>query len=447
MKLTRLKNLVVGSPPNFRALALAGTSLAEPEQWLVDAFKPPTKSGVSIGTLDSLRSTAVLTCVRILSESIAQLPLVVLQNLNEGGKRKAPDHYLYPILHYQVNPFLTSFEWRELMMQHLTLWGNHYCEIERNRGGLPIALWPLRPDMMRVVAEGMELKYYYTPPDNIEQEIREENVLHVKGLSTNGYIGQSLIGFAREAVGLGVAMEDFTGRFFSNDATPRTFITHPMRLSPKSRGNLEESFEKKHKGLENKFRMQILEEGMGIETVGMPLEDAQFMELRKFELEEVLRIFRIQAHKGGVLDRATFSNIEHQGIEFVTDTLMPWIRRIESAFQRDLFFSRELGEYYTKFIVEGLLRGDIKTRYEAYAIARQWGWHNLDEIRELEDMNPIPGGLGQEYIMPMNFQPIGSPPQIQEPRIGLRVKPNGHDTENGKTYLTIEDLSEGHNER
>lgn len=419
--LPTLKKLVIGQPPNLRAVKYLPSTISEPEQWLIDSFTSQTKSGISVNSLDALRSTAVLSCVRILSEAIASLPLVVYETESNGGKRKATEHYLFNILHYNANPYMTTFEWRELLVQHLLLWGNHFAEIERNQNGLPIAIWPLRPDRMRIESNGMDLVYLYNLPEGREVPISGENILHVKGISGNGYVGQSLIGFAREAVGLGLAMEDFTARFFSNDATPRSYIKHPGRLSDKAKTNIEESLERKNRGLENKFRMQVLEEGMSIDTIGMPLEDAQFLELRKFEELDVYKIFRVPPHMGGILDRATFSNIEQQAIEFVVHSLQPWLIRSEQAFQRDLFFANELGKYYCRFVVAGLLRGDIASRYAAYATARQWGWINVDEIRELEDLNPLPDGNGQTYIVPMNFQPIDMPPQS-----GVRKHTNGN---------------------
>jgi HK97 family phage portal protein len=427
---TTLQRILKGSlPPTIlRATTFPPTSPSDPAQWLVDAWGgPPTKSGISISSLDALRSTAVLSCVRILSETVASLPLVVYRRLEPRGKLKAPEHPLYKILHSQANPLMTSFEWRELLMGHLTLWGNHYSEIERDNAGTPIALWPLRPDKMRIEGKGKELLYYYTPPNSTEQFISQENVLHLKSISGNGYVGQSLIGFAREAIGLGLAMEDFTARFFSNDATPKTYIKHPLRLNEKSRANLTESFDKKGKGLENKFRMQILEEGMDIVSVGMPLSDAQFLELRKFEELDVYKIFRVPPHKGGILDRATFSNIEHQGIEFVTDTMLPWFTRLEQRLNTTLFFEDEQEEYFVEFIVDGLLRGDTLTRYQAYEKAWQTGWMNQDEIRDKENMNPIPGGKGQTYYVPLNFAPLGT--QIQPPKViqSRKINGNGHD--------------------
>lgn len=417
--------------PAFAATVLPSTNLAKPDKWLTDTLSVSSKSGVAVSELTAMQCTTVLKCVRILSETVASLPLIVYETLQEGGKDRARKHHLFNVLHDLVNPLMTSFEWRETLMQHLTLWGNGYSEIQRNGAGRPIALWPLRPDKMRVVGDSLKLRYFYTVPDGTEQEIASENILHIKGMSLNGYVGQSLIGYARESIGLSLATEEFGARFFSNDATPSGILEHPGKLSTEAHKNLKDSWNKDLQGLSNKFRMQILEEGLKYQTIGMPLEDAQFLENRKYQDLDIAGIFRIPAHMINNMDKASFSNIEHQGLEFVIHTIRPWLVRWEQAMKRDLFLERELETYFVEFLVDALLRGDIKSRFEAYKTAREWGIYNADEIREFENKNPLPDGQGKIYLVPMNHQdlktikdnPSGVATNGQF--AGLKVKANG----------------------
>lgn len=429
-----LKSKIIGqipSIPAFAATLLPAGTLAEPPQWLVDGIGATSNSGVMVTELSAMRCTTVLKCVRILSETIASLPLIVYERLDEGGKSRAIKHHLYNLLHNQVNPLMTSFEWRETTMGHLVLWGNGYSEIQRNNGGRPIALWPLRPDKMRVIADGLRLRYFYTLPNGEEKELPEENVLHIKGLSANGYVGQSMISFARESIGLALAAEEFGARFFSNDATPTGILEHPGRLGEEAQNNIKKSWNESLQGLSNKFRMQILEEGMSYKSIGMPLEDAQFLENRKYQDLDIAGIFRIPAHMVNNLDRSSFSNIEHQGLEFVIHTIRPWLVRWEQAMKRDLILPSERDKYFVEYLVDALLRGDIKSRFEAYKIAREIGVYNSDDIREKENDNPLPNGQGKIYIVPMNFQsleelknnPSGKATEGQF--AGLRTKLNG----------------------
>ena len=385
------------------------STLSDPRQWLVDFWGgSDTKTGIKVNEMTAMQCTTVLACVRILSETLASLPLIVYRRLTGGGKDRAIDHPLYEILHSQVNKYVTSFEWRETLMGHLALWGNAYSEIERNNGGRIIALWPLRPDKMRLESKGRDIRYFYTPPNDVERELPGINLLHMKGLSATGYMGQSIIGFAREAIGLSLATEDFGARFFSNDATPNAVLEHPGHLTEGAKENLRKSWEKQHQGLEQKHRMAILEEGLKFSTVGMPLEDAQFLQIRKYQAAEIAKIFRIPLH---MIDEdskaATYASVEQFQIMFVTHTMLAWFVRWEQALRRDLFLPSERGEFFSEFLVSGLLRGDMQSRYTAYQIGRQNGWLNADEIREMENLNPLPDGRGQIYYMPLNFAPVG----------------------------------------
>ena len=382
-------------------------SLTDYEAWAAAGLTGPSSAaGVSVTVEGSLRLAAVWACVRVLSQTMATLPLMVYERL-ERGKRRATDHPLFSLLHSEPNPLMTSAEWRQALMGHLALWGNAYCEIETNGAGRPIALWPLRPDRMAEVRRtGDGLVYLYELPDGKKVTLAGERVFHVRGLSMDGVIGYSPIATTRQAVALGIAAEEFGARFFGNDARPGGVLQHPGVLGDEAHSRLQGSWESRHGGLARSHRVAILEEGMTYQQIGIPPEDAQFLETRKFQAEEIARMFGVPAHKIGLLDRATFSNIEHQSIEFVTDTVRPWAVQWEQAILARLLSRAERERYFAEFLVDGLLRGDTATRFSAYAMARQNGWMSANDIRELENMNPVDGG--DVYLVPLNMVPAES---------------------------------------
>lgn len=367
-----------------------------------------TDSGIRVSEQSALTYSAVYAAVRVLAESVASLPWILYER-QERGRRRATDHPLYTLIHDRPNDRLTAFEFYELIMTHLCLWGNAYCEIERNRSGEPIALWPLLPSNMEIRIEGGRLQYrYYMPAQGQVVVLSARDVLHFRALGSDGVKGLSPIALARQAVGLGLAAEKFGAKFFANAARPSIFLIHPGTLSERALENLKSSFEERYGGLEHAHRVAVLEQGLDIKTVGIPPEDAQFLQTRKFQVQEIARIFRVPPHMLGDLDRATFNNIEHLSIEFVVHSLRPWLVRIEQAMERALLSEEERRRYYIEALVDGLLRGDIESRYRAYATGRQWGWLSPNDVRELENLNPIEGG--DVYHVPLNMVPMGSAP-------------------------------------
>jgi HK97 family phage portal protein len=365
-------------------------------------------AGASVTPTSAITNTAVLGCVMVLSQSVASLPLITYRRTADG-KDRATGHALYPILHDLPNPEMTSFDLRETLMMHLTLWGNAYCEIEMNRRGDVLALWPLRPDRTWPVRHDDGQIWYHTRlPNNTEIALPKYRVWHIRNLSIGGIMGMSPIALAREAIGLSKAGEELGSRFFSNGAKPGGVLQHPGKLSDEGYSRLKSSWEARHQGLDNVNRVAILEEGMQWKDVGMPLDDAQFLETRKFQIGEIARIFRVPPHMIQDLDRATFSNIEHQGIDFVTYSLTPWLVRIEQSITRDLVGPIERNAIFAQFMIDGFLRGDIASRYAAYAVGRNWGWLSVNDIRKLENLNPIESG--DIYLQPLNMQEAGAPP-------------------------------------
>jgi len=369
------------------------------QQFFADVLLPltNTQSGVEVNETLALNLSAVYACAQVLSQTIGSLPLHVYQRTSDG-KSRAAGHPLYRILHDAPNREMTSMSWRQAIMLHLCLWGNHYSEIERDADGNPVALWPITPWRVSLKRVNKQLVYAVALDSGVV-DVPFANILHIKGLSYDGLLGLPPMRAAKEAIGLGLAAQKYAAKFFANDARPGGILEHPGQLSDEASARLRKSFEKTHEGLDNKFRVAVLEEGMKFNAVGVPPEDAQLLETRKFGVSEIARYFRMPLHKISDLDRSTNNNIEHQAIEFVTDTIRPWLVNIE----QELSFKLFSGDYFPEFLIEGLLRGDIKTRYAAYAIGRQWGWLSADDIRERENMNRLPGGQGVIYLTPLNM--------------------------------------------
>ena len=381
-------------------------------EFLLGGFQ--STAGVTVTEQSALRSAAVYACVRVLAESVASLPLITYQR-TAIGKQRAVNHALYPLLHDMPNSEMTSFEFREALMGHVLLWGNAYAEIELNNRGDVMALWPLRPDRMQVARnDAGDLVYRYQMPDNSYTVFPQSLIFHLRGLSSNGIVGYSPIQMARNAIGLSLATEEFGARFFSNGARPGAVLQHPGQLGDKAYERLKSGWADQHQGLSNAQRMAILEEGMKIETIGVPPNDAQFLETRKFQTEEIARIFRVPLHKIGDLEHATFSNIEQQELGFVVDSLRSWLVRIEQAITRDLIGPLERRTIFAEFLIDGMLRGDQASRYTAYATGRQWGWLSVNDVRRLENMNEIESG--DVYLEPLNMKEAGTPdPETPDP--------------------------------
>lgn len=360
-----------------------------------------SSSGKSVSQTSALSVTAVYSCVRILSEAIAGLPLHTYKCRSNGGKEKAIDHPLYFILHDEPNPEMTSFVFRETMMSHLLLWGNAYAQILRNGKGDVIALYPLAPNRMTVDrASNGRIYYTYSTSDDDNPKLKSkgqvylkaEDVLHIPGLGFDGLVGYSPIAMARNAIGMAMACEEYGAKFFANGASPSGVLEHPSTI--KNPDKLRESWNSLFKGSSNSHQIAVLEEGLKYQPISISPNEAQFLETRKFQINEIARIFRIPPHMIGDLEKSSFSNIEQQSLEFVKYTLDPWVTRWEQSICRRLFKDSEKAEYFVKFNVDGLLRGDYQSRMNGYATGRQNGWLSANDIRELENMNQIPDELG-----------------------------------------------------
>jgi len=353
-------------------------------------------AGIYVTPGNALTFSAVWAAVRILAETVASIPLILYERRQDGGRDRAINHPLYYLLHDQFNDEMTSYTARETIMAHLATWGNSYNQLIYTAGGQLQEIIPQPPDEMMVERDPDTRQLVYKLRNTPIQ-----NVLHIPGLSMDGIVGLSPIQYHRKAVGLGIAAQAYGAGIFENGAKPGGVLEHPAQLSGKARENLRQSWNEMHQGPGNSGRIAILEEGMTFKGITIPPEDAQFLQTRKFQVGEIARIFRIPPHMLADLDRATFSNIEQQSLEFVVYSIMPWLKRIEQILSKELLTPAERKVYFIEFLVDGLLRGDIKTRFEAYGIARQNGWMSANEIRIRENMNPVPGG--DDYLIPLNM--------------------------------------------
>jgi HK97 family phage portal protein len=353
-------------------------------------------TGLSITTDKAMRYSAFWSAVRILSEDQAKLPLGVHERLRDGTNRPAPEHSLHNVIHHQANPQMTAFTWREVGMAHDLVIGNTYSMIARDGTGAVRELWPLAADRMETerLATGI-LRFRYQRVDGSTVDLDSQDVFHVPGLSWDGVKGYSVIRQARETIGLGLAAEEHGARFFGNGATTNFVLGTDTKLSQTAIDHLADQIKDKKTGLSNAWKPWVLEEGLKPFTLSMPNDDAQWLETRKHQVTDVCRWFRIPPHKLMDLERATFTNIEHQGLEYVTDALMGWLTRWEQAIGMQLLGDDWVGQggrFYVKFNVNALLRGDFKTRMEGYATGMQWGLTTPNLVSELEDWQQIEGG-------------------------------------------------------
>lgn len=397
-------------------------------------------SGKQVTERSAMQMTAVYSCVRILSEAVAGLPLHLYRYKEGGGKEKAIDLPLYRLIHDEPNPEMSSFVFRETLMTHLLLWGNAYAQIIRNGKGEVIALYPLMPNKMRVERdENGSLYYEYIHSSdeadtmkNTTVRLTPYNVLHIPGLGFDGLVGYSPIAMAKNAIGMAIACEEYGAKFFANGAAPSGVLEHPGVI--KDPQKVREAWQSQFGGSQNANKIAVLEEGMKYTPISISPEQAQFLETRKFQINEIARIFRVPPHMVGDLEKSSFSNIEQQSLEFVKYTLDPWVMRWEQSLSRALFTEEEKKTLFFKFNVEGLLRGDYQSRMNGYATARQNGWMSANDIRELENMDKIPAEQGGDLYL-IN----GSMLPMQNAGAYANKESNKEETEQDEEVLEVEE--------
>lgn len=396
-----------------------------------DILGEKSAAGVVLNERTALQIPAVYACVTLLSEIMASLPLFVYKRLSPKGKARAPDHPLYTLLHDEANPEMSAMIWRELSCGHMLQWGNAYSEIEFDEDWRPKAFWPLRPDHTFPYRDQKTGELFYStliPKTDRPIALPAWRVLHVPAFGFDGYVGKSPIRLMMDTFGLAVAVTRYGGKFFSNGARPSGVLTHPGALSEAAQTRLRNSFDVRYGGLENAHRTMVLEEGLDYKQVGIPPDEAQFIESKKFSTTDIARIYRVPPHMIGDLERSTNNNIEHQGIEFRTLRMLPLCVRYEQEFTRKLLTSKEKQKYFIEHLLDGLARGDMASRYTSYSQAVNGGWMSPDEARELENQNPMPNGEGESYRVPANTIPAHKVDDFWESRIKAATAGKGGNT-------------------
>lgn len=382
------------------------------------AYGVPTAAGVTVSESNALHLIPVYSCVSLLADTIAMLPCLTYQYTTGGGRRRDWDYPLYPILHDSPNPEMTAFEFWNAAVGHRELWGNAYAEIQTNRYDEVQALWPLDPSKMAPDHWGQDgrLIYKYWLPNGEPKYFHASKILHIRGLGSNGVVGYSPIGLARQALGLTRALEDYGARFFGNDSRPGGVLSVEGTLKKEGREALKQAWEDAHRGLEQKWRIAVLDAGAKWQAVGMPNEDAQFLETRKYQDAQIAKLYRIPPHMIGDTERTTSwgTGIEHMSIGYVTYTLDPRLESIEQRAMLSLMTPAERKARFIEFLVDGLLRADAKTRHEIYAIGRQNGYYNTNDIRRKENSNGI-GPAGDRYLVNGNMVPLDEAGRPEQP--------------------------------
>ena len=382
--------------------------MSDPDSWLIQALKgQPSSTGISVTERESLQLASVYSAVTVLSKILASLPIIMYRRL-ERGKERAIEHPLYQLLHLRPNPEQTAFGWKEVTMAHLTLWQDAYSEIVRGGDGWAKELWPIPPWEIEVTRrKNGELRYVHTSKSQDKaRELRPDQVLHIPGFTLNGIQGVNITKYQQDTIGLGLAADRFGSRFFANDASAGGFLVTPGKLSQPAKQRLKESWEGLHSG-DNQHRVAVLEDGLDWKGSTVPPDKAQFLETRKHQVTEIARIFDLPPHMIGDLERATFDNIEHQGLEFLIFKLGPWLTRIEQNLTVQLLQPRDWNTYLFEFLVDALLRGDVETRFTAYRTGREIGVWSINDVREMENRNPIDDPAGDDHHIPLNWVKVG----------------------------------------
>jgi len=379
------------------------TSLSNPAEWLFTDNE--SKTGIAVTESTAMQLSAVFGAVRVISETIASLPWDV-KTTQDDIVRDAKDHPVNKLIHHP-NQMMTDFTLREVCQAHLCLHGNAFIIIKRNESGQAVRLIPVHPD--RVKVKVYQDEKFYTIDE--KETFDDSEVIHIVGLGFDGIVGKSVIESARESIGLGLAADRFGGSFFGNGANISAVLTHPGRLSDEAYKRMIRSWHQRNSGLDNAHKTAILEEGMKVEKMSISPSESQFLETRQFSVVDIARFFRIPlAYLGSIENSSTRANIEEQGIQFQRNTILPWVKRWESELNRKLFVGDS--SYYIRFNMEGLLRGDIRSRYEAYTKGRQWGWISANDVRKMENLAPIEGG--DAYLQPLNMTEVGTTPTTEE---------------------------------
>jgi len=402
----------------FRNLGVDDPKAWDPSLW--NLYGAQSLSGETVTEQSALTYSAVWNAVTLIAGTIASLPLHLMQ-MKAEKKRIATDRVMYRVLHDQANPFMTAKTLRETLMGHILLWGNGYAEKVVNGYGELVQLWPITPNLVTPMWQDGEI-VYRVQVGKEDKYFTRDKILHIPGIGFDGLMGYSVVAMARKSIGLGMAMETFGSLYFGNGTHPGVIVSHPNQLSAAAHANLKKSLTEGYSGLGQSHRLLLLEEGMKLEKVGVPPEDAQFLESRQFQIPEIARWFNLPPHKLKDLTRSSFNNIESEQRSFYTDTLLPWLVTLEQNYNMQLLTDGDRalsgrGRLYYKHVVEGILRADAAGRGAFYREMFNIGAFSINEIRQLEDKDPIEGG--DIHLVPMNMTPLqnaGKLDQALEPK-------------------------------
>lgn len=382
-------------------LSLTDEKAWSPSGWNLAGAQ--TKSGVAVTEETALTYSAVYNATSLIAGTISTLPLKLFIE-KDNKKQVATEKTIHQALNTRWNKYMTAQIGREVLTAHVLLWGNGYCEILRNKMGQITELWPIAPNRVRPEMVDNELTYLIDTDNGQLRETRR-NILHIPGLGFDGFVGYSVIAMARESIGLSMATEQFGSQFFGNGTHPGVIVSHPGKLGEQASKNLNNSLVSTYSGLGQAHKLLLLEEGMSMTAIGIPPEDAQFLQTRAFQVPEIARFFNLPPHKLKDLTKSSFNNIESEQISFVTDSILPWAIRFETNYNAQLLTETEnKAGYYFKHILDGLLRGDSKTRAEFYGKMFNIGAMSINEIRSFEELDPISDG--DRYFVPMNMVPL-----------------------------------------
>lgn len=401
----------------FRNLGVDDPKAWDPSLWNLCGAQ--SLSGETVTEQSALTYSAVWNAVTLIAGTIASLPLHLMQ-MKAEKKRIAADRVMYKVLHDQANPFMTAKTFRETLMGHILLWGNGYAEKVVNGYGELVQLWPIAPNLVTTMWQDGKIVYRVRVGKE-DKYFTRDKILHIPGIGFDGLMGYSVVAMARKSIGLGMAMETFGSLYFGNGTHPGVIVSHPNQLSAAAHANLKKSLTEGYSGLGQSHRLLLLEEGMKLEKVGVPPEDAQFLESRQFQIPEIARWFNLPPHKLKDLTRSSFNNIESEQRSFYTDTLLPWLVTLEQNYNMQLLTESDRalsgrGRLYYKHVVEGILRADAAGRGAFYREMFNIGAFSINEIRQLEDKDPIEGG--DIHLVPMNMTPLqnaGKPDRELEP--------------------------------
>jgi len=401
-------SMIAGGLFARRAKVIEGTSISG-DGWWGELGHATTKSGVDVTPWSSQTLSTVNICVNALAHDVGKVPVHLYRRLTPKGRERASDHPVYSILLRRPNPRMTPIVFMTTLMFHVLNWGNGYAEIERSKNGKPLALWIMRPDRVTILRnpKDQSVWYQYTDDQGKLTRIPEADVFHVHTISFTGRKGISIIQMAAEAIGAGQAANQSAASVFGKGGVPLGVLEHPARLKDGSAERLRQSWEDLYGGPNPKFRVAVLEEGLKFNAMSLPFKDLQLLESRQFTVAEICRFFRVAPHKAFDLSRATFSNIEQQEISYSGDSLDSWWVRIEQEANLKLLTESEQDELYFEFLRDATLRTDMAARYTAYGLALDKGFMNRDEVREKENLNPLPDGQGNLFTVQVNQIDIG----------------------------------------